>query len=483
MSFVWLRRKGLSKYKLLVLDGFPRPAWRSRGAAAPVRDRSCVVTRRLKSLAALLPWLELLALGIAGPLLLFPTVRPAWTAAALAGLIGVYLLRLIVRREPWPVTPFNGALLLLALMIPVAVWASALPDLTLPKLTGLILGLAAFRAVAFFVRDRRGLEWALATFALVGLGIWAVGFISTGWTMKFAWLAPLVQRLPRTLMALPGSPDAGISPNQLAGALVLYLPIAIALASSFLRERRFAWALVAVGGLGIIGGTLMLTQSRSGWIGSAAGVVALAIAAGWTRGRRGARIATLVLPAALIIAVVILIRTRPELAARFINTSRASGDEISLSGRPEIWSRALYAIQDFPFTGTGLGTFRRVVNLLYPLFTISPDYDIAHAHDIFLQVALDLGLPGLVAYLACLWLALAVAWQVARRSAGAVRGLALGLLAGMVALHVYGLTDAIALGAKPGIAFWLALGLIAALPAAIRPEMNSALARLSAVQV
>jgi putative inorganic carbon (HCO3(-)) transporter len=170
-----------------------------------------------------------------------------------------------------------------------------------------------------------------------------------------------------------------------------------------------------------------------------------------------------VLPAALIVAGSALVVVRPEVVAGFINTSQQSADEISLSGRPEIWSRAFYAIQDFPFTGAGLGTFRRVVNLLYPLFTISPTYDIAHAHDIFLQVALDLGLPGLIAYLACLWIAFVVAWHGARRSAGAVRSLALGLLAGLLALHVYGLTDAIALGAKPGVAFWLALGLIAAL--------------------
>ena len=38
----------------------------------------------------------------------------------------------------------------------------------------------------------------------------------------------------------------------------------------------------------------------------------------------------------------------------------------------EIWSRALYALQDFPFTGVGLGAFRRVVNVLYPLFLVPP---------------------------------------------------------------------------------------------------------------
>lgn len=63
------------------------------------------------------------------------------------------------------------------------------------------------------------------------------------------------------------------------------------------------------------------------------------------------------------------------------------GDRIAslgLEARVEIWSRAVYAIQDFPFTGCGLGTFRRIVPILYPLFLISSDADIGHAHNLFL---------------------------------------------------------------------------------------------------
>jgi hypothetical protein len=41
--------------------------------------------------------------------------------------------------------------------------------------------------------------------------------------------------------------------------------------------------------------------------------------------------------------------------------------------------------------------------------------------------------------------------------------LAVGIGAGLLGLHVYGLTDALTLGAKPGVALWLALGLLASL--------------------
>ena len=52
------------------------------------------------------------------PLLLFPTFRPAWTAVALAGLALVWIVRALVLREAWPVTPFNVALLVFCLADP-----------------------------------------------------------------------------------------------------------------------------------------------------------------------------------------------------------------------------------------------------------------------------------------------------------------------------------------------------------------------------
>ena len=123
----------------------------------------------------------------------------------------------------------------------------------------------------------------------------------------------------------------------------------------------------------------------------------------------------------------------------------------------------MYGIQDFPYTGCGLGTFRRVVHILYPLFLVAPDVDIGHAHNLFLQVALDLGVPGLIAYVALLVIAAAMCWQVYHQRAGPERALALGLGGGLLAQHVYGLTDAVALGAKHGVALWMLLGLVVAL--------------------
>lgn len=118
----------------------------------------------------------------------------------------------------------------------------------------------------------------------------------------------------------------------------------------------------------------------------------------------------------------------------------------------------------------GMGTFRRVAPVLYPFFMISPEKDVAHAHNIYLQTGLDLGLPGLIAYIS-LWIGsfamLLIVYN--RRSEDKIalgmdaRTLALGLAGGLLAHGVYGLTDAVALGAKPGFLWWWLLGLVAGL--------------------
>jgi putative inorganic carbon (HCO3(-)) transporter len=183
--------------------------------------------------------------------------------------------------------------------------------------------------------------------------------------------------------------------------------------------------------------------------------------------------------AGVAVAATALAAIGPEAVARQVlfespGAAEQSGALNTLESRVEIWSRALYGIQDFPFTGMGMNLFRRVVPLLYPLFTVSPDIDIVHAHNEFLQAALDLGVPGLIAFAA---IYLGAAWMLRRIWVNAgygllaprlTRALALGLGSGLAGHLVYGLFDAVALGARPGALFWILLGLIGGLYAQTR---------------
>ncbi|MFO7740682.1 MAG: hypothetical protein R6X31_00050, partial [Anaerolineae bacterium] len=154
---------------------------------------------------------EWVAVGVAAPFLVFPSLRPVLTAATLVLLASVWLARWPLRGEPWPLTPFNAALLFFAVMIPVGIWASAMPEETLPKVTGLILGLAVFRAVGLTVRGRRAVGLATAAFCLLGVAITAAGALSVNWSAKVAALGVVTEQVPRLIEGLPSMPAGGVN--------------------------------------------------------------------------------------------------------------------------------------------------------------------------------------------------------------------------------------------------------------------------------
>ena len=408
---------------------------------------------------------EFAGLMALAPWLLFPTRFPLETAAALGGLVLVWGSTTVLRGEVWPRSRLNGALLFFVPAVGMGILISPLPELTLPKATGLILGLAVFRAVAA-ARTPLLQRLALAGFVLVGLTILVGGFLGAAWMAKVpAWQA-FLERIPQRLLRLPEAPADGIHPNELAGALQLYLPLPVsALLSWRPAWRRLPAALLALGGGALVGGTLLLTQSRGGWVGGAVGLVTLLLVKAWPQSdRRIRRLAVALLLGILLVGGVALAWARPgwldqaaeAAAGQALDTPVGT---ITLQGRIELWSRAVAALADFPLTGCGLGTFRGIVQLLYPLRLTAPAVDVAHAHNTLLQVYLDVGLPGLVGYLALLGSAAGLV--VGSRGPGAAADwLGPGLLAGLVGLHVYGLTDTLALGSKPALAFWLALGLL-----------------------
>ena len=141
-----------------------------------------------------------------------------------------------------------------------------------------------------------------------------------------------------------------------------------------------------------------------------------------------------------------------------------AGAVSSAEGRLELFSRGLYMLQDFPFTGVGLGTFPRVLPVLYPLFLVGPDAEVPHVHNIYLQMGIDHGFPGLIAYLAFVLLLAMMGVQTIRHSRGrSWEPLAIGLLAGLAAYLTHGWMDAIWHTPRSHPIIWGHFGLLTAL--------------------
>jgi O-antigen ligase len=137
----------------------------------------------------------------------------------------------------------------------------------------------------------------------------------------------------------------------------------------------------------------------------------------------------------------------------------------TFQSRIEIWQRGIYMIQDFPYTGISMNTFNSIVHVLYPFFLIGPDSVMPHAHNIFLAIGDEFGIPGLVAYVGLLSAFGSTAWAVLRSRTAEwdFRVVTIGLVCGVIAHLIYGLTDAITLANKTGTFIWAAFGLVVAI--------------------
>ena len=244
--------------------------------------------------------------------------------------------------------------------------------------------------------------------------------------------------------ALSGYLSMPLSDNLASSIIVIGLPFAFASLWLGVAERRFLLALT--GGLALFVGVaaLVLTGSRGGWIGLAAGVMI----AGYLLirhslvARRGrtpvwlllADVALILIFLGAVVFYAAMIRS-PELDAQF-GISAQGGSALS---RMALWRDSLPLIQDYFFTGSGLaGTSMIYATYAYLLHV---PY-LFHAHNLYLQVALEQGVPGLIAFVGIFAAAVLYtvnAWQRTDRTG---RALFAAGYAATAALLVHGLFDA-----------------------------------------
>ncbi len=411
-------------------------------------------------------WIEGGLLVVAAPFLLFPGVRPAGTLVALLLVLVGWVMRWAITQRPAAPTPFNGVLLLWCVTVAVSILVTAFPAVTLPKATGLILGLAVYHYLVSMIQVPQQLRLAVVGVVGLGIAITLAGVVSVQWPEKVPFVTQRLSFSMPQMLQLPGGPTLGISANQLGGTLVVFFALLLSAVLGVLQARGriihlVPWTLLGLATLFLI----VLTQSRSAWLGTVLGglfVLALwgvfSVSKVWRYGLWFLCAMCLIM---LVGGALWIGPERLQQVWQEPSGMTALGTLGTLGFRQEVWRWALMAVQDFSFTGCGLGTFRKVARLLYPL-NVSPNYDIAHAHNMFLQVVLDLGIPGLIAYLGLLGIAMVIGMRVARRDLK-LRPLALGLVGGLISLHIYGLLDALAPGSKTAIVFWIALGLLAAM--------------------
>jgi putative inorganic carbon (HCO3(-)) transporter len=408
----------------------------------------------------LIQWIGigLVGLGVVWESLLAPSLI-GW------GFILVGFLALLLPGRRWPArTPLDWSLLLLAAMSGVSLLITARPEITQVQAARLWAGLAVCYGVIQWIAGQRSRALVAAVaLVVVAVALALLAPFTVGWNLTKAVFIPssVYEHFP-LLIADP------IHPNVIASLLALLFPLPLAwlLASGGVepgRSSRWRVVLHLASGMTclLIGLTLVLTKSRGGYISGAVGGLATV----WlsARGRWGRALALLLTLAVIGAAAYLFFGSSPDNFAVTGELVEGATDPSTWAFRQQVWRTALWMIADFPFTGVGMGLFNEVGALLYPFYeTANPG-----AHNLYLQIGVDLGLPGLIAYLALVMLTIeqAVSARKAfiRRRDVVLHTVTNGVLAGWVAVTVHGLVDITVWGTRAAFIPWVVIGLAAAL--------------------
>ncbi len=380
------------------------------------------------------------------PLFLFPQIRFVWVYAIAAVLL---LVRGAVKRAFLEKTALDAAVCLLLLMLMASCYAGADVTVSLGKIAGLLFGALLFYAAVALMKTERTVWLGLQALMAVGIGLALIGVVDMDLypEFKFGRVVLAVISVPRHHWNLPGA-EAGVSANALAGVLLLAAPLVLVMLWGPIgtRGRGAAWLerLALLAGALVLVAVVFLSQSYSAWIALPLSLWLIGLNRKWK---------LVSLMGALVVGLSIW--TIDPLRESLAPTRASSGISVKIAGRYPYWAAGLDAMRSHPIFGLGLNTLRLDPRIGYVR---------AHAHNQFITTGAELGVPGLIAYLAMLVGASWMAWDVARHARIRwMRTAAGGLIAGQLAFHMFGLGDAIPLGTKVGVLFWVSLALIAAM--------------------
>ena len=417
------------------------------------------LTRRLPLLAGLLllslftvlpflsrPGMVLLLLGSGLLWLSWSVLEPPGGMGSMGRLLLVFLAIAVVATgfSPVPREALRG---LLKLVLYLGVWALAARLLAQcrrwwnPVLAGLLLGGLAEAVLA--LRQLQGGAIALAT-----------------WSDE----ASILLNTERLYGSLG-------NPNLLGGYLVPIVPLAIGAA---LHWRSWPSRLLAAVTALLAGTALVLTYSRGAWLGLAAGLACFALLWGWfalprLQGRRQAVFCGLLL-AALIGAVAMSGLLEP-LQVRLLSALAGRGDS-SVNFRINVWMAAWQMLRDYVWTGIGPG--QDAFNRVYPLYQ-QPMFNALSAYSMPLELAVELGIAGLLAGIAIFWHALHQGLRQLKVVVATTeeRGWTqIGAMAAVVGLGAHGLVDTIFLRPEVQLVWWLCIAFLATQQRPHRPQVN-----------
>ena len=372
-------------------------------------------------------------------------------------------------------TPLDVPIMAFLLTTCVALWVTYDPQSRLTTLRTpvgldkfwLIVG-AVLIYYAFAHLPDRGTLWEVTFGMGLFVGVLGVYFLLTndftGQGAKFQWLWSLGVRIQK---AIPNLGLHALHPNVMGGLIAMFLPSGLVSLAWAYRVKQLVWRIILLVSLILslsIGSlALLLSMSRGAWVALAAGLLAWAGFAVvnqmtiWLKWNR--RVVDRFLGTGLVVGGVLAIILAWNFAPQILKLFPPLGDAATTGqagfGRYELMKAASQLVRDYPLTGIGLGTFPMVFSTYAILIQVPY---IVHAHNLFLNLAISQGLPGLAAWLLALAGALVIAWRLKDK----VQLPVAAAVAMLVVMLVHGLVDDPLYGSRAVLLWWVPVGLLVA---------------------
>jgi putative inorganic carbon (HCO3(-)) transporter len=399
-----------------------------------------ILRYRIGALVLLLLCLPLgrLTLAELGPV----PVSPVTVLAVVV--VAVWLWRVVIGSERIELSHMQLPLTIFLLWGTVGIYGAADVGMAVKILFIFVMGASVYLVASQTIRspqEARGVMWAAAVAAgIVGLSTAVAGVGGTVADVQAYEGGGSYDRVE------------GIfgSPNLLGGFLALAIPPTVALAASEnLWWRRLLGYLLVIAALA----GLAFTYSRGAWLGTGVGLLMLLPVL-----KRGFWL--------ILGSVLIGIFSSASAVLARLQSIVAAGSDPAFTSRLEIWGTALRLVAEHPLLGVGLGNFREAYgNLLVPdlpllAYTLGVPEG---AHNLFLNLAVEVGLVGAGAFAWLLAVAFLRAWQLKRFADQQVRVWGTGLAAGLVAILVHTFVDVVIYQGFVAILLFVYLGIMDAL--------------------
>jgi len=321
----------------------------------------------------------------------------------------------LVRREALVVTPALGLMVAFLGVLVISAVVSGASATTAASVTGFASeGLLLYVLMTNAVRTAdmlRAVVWALLVAGAVmgAVSLWQEA--THTYRTAFGGLGQVnIDPTVDVPVARPRLAGPIGEKNRYAQVLLVLLPLAL-WAARYERNALLRLAAVGCGGFALCG--IVLTFSRGGFLALVVLVVAM-LATGLLRVRHAlalglafVALVTIVLP-----GYVTRLQTLQKADSAASQTSGADG---AIRGRATENLAALHAFGDHPLLGVGPGEFFARESTAYANALDLRFLDTRRrAHNLYLEMAADTGLAGLLVFLAIVWTTLVGVWRTAR---------------------------------------------------------------------